>query len=141
LPPGTLRDLLLRTGREQVITDDQITTALHDLGLDSVLVGAGGLDGEQDWSATLSLGEQQLLALTRLILARPAFAMLDRVTAALKPAQVRQALRRLDENAITYITLAEDTDSVDLYDALLEIDADGEWNWTRTDHTISVQAT
>ena len=58
--------------------------------------------------------------------------MLDRVTAALKPAQVRQVLRRLDENSITYITLAEDAESVELYDAVLEIDADGAWNWRRT---------
>jgi putative ATP-binding cassette transporter len=141
LPPGTLRDLLLRTGREQVITDDQITTSIHDLGLDPVLARAGGLDGEHDWSTILSLGEQQLLALTRLILARPSFAMLDRVTAALKPAQVRQALRLLDENGITYITLAEDAESVELYDALLEIDADGAWNWTRTDRPIGALAT
>ena len=100
-------------------------------------VRAGGLDREHDWSAILSLGEQQLLALTRLILARPAFAMLDRVNAALKPAQVRQALRRLDENSITYITLAEDAESVELYDALLEIDADGAWDWREP---IAVQA-
>ena len=46
--------------------------------------------------------------------------------------QVRQALRRLDENSITYITLAEDAESVELYDAVLEIDADGAWNWRRT---------
>jgi len=128
LPPGTLRDLLL-AGREEVITDDQITTALCDAGLDSVPEVAGGLDSEHDWSAILSLGEQQQLVLTRLILARPAFAMLDRVNAALKPAQLRRALRRLDENSITYITLAEDADSVDLYDAVLEIDADGTWSW------------
>ena len=77
-------------------------------------------------------GSSNCLPLTRLILARPAFAMLDRVNAALKPAQVRQALRRLDENSITYITLAEDAESVELYDAVLEIDADGAWNWRRT---------
>jgi len=140
LPPGTLRDLLLRTGQEQVITDDQITTALRDAGLDSVQARAGGLDGEHDWSVMLSLGEQQLLALTRLILARPAFAMLDRVNAALKPAQVRQALRRLDENTITYITLAEDAESVELYDAVLEIDADGAWSWRRTGRGTSAEA-
>jgi vitamin B12/bleomycin/antimicrobial peptide transport system ATP-binding/permease protein len=80
----------------------------------------------------LSVAEQQLLALTRLTLARPAFAMLDRVTAALKPAQVREALRRLDENSITYITFAEDAESLDLYDALLKIDADGVWSWRWT---------
>ena len=133
LPPGTLRDLLVRTGQEQVITDDRITTALHDAGLDPVLTRAGGLDSEHDWPVILSLGEQQLLALTRLVLARPAFAMLDRVNAALKPAQVRQALRRLDESSITYITLAEDAESVDLYDAVLEIDAEGAWRWGRVD--------
>jgi putative ATP-binding cassette transporter len=132
LPPGTLRDLLLRTRQEQVITDDQITTALRDAGLGFVQERAGGLDTERDWSAILSLGEQQLLALTRLILARPAFAMLDRVNAALKPDQVRQALRRLNENSITYITLAEDAESVELYDAVLEIDGDGAWDWRGT---------
>ena len=133
LPPGTLRDLLVRSGQEQVIPDDRITAALHDAGLDAVLARAGGLDGEHDWPAILSLGEQQLLALTRLILARPAFAVLDRVNAALKPAQVRQALERLDENSITYITLAEDADSVAMYDAVLEIDAEGAWSWRRID--------
>ena len=33
-------------------------------------------------------------------------------------------LRRLTENSITYITFAEDADPADLYDAVLEIDAD-----------------
>jgi vitamin B12/bleomycin/antimicrobial peptide transport system ATP-binding/permease protein len=132
LLPGTLRELLLRTGQEQVITDDQITAALRDAGLGFVRERAGGLDTERDWSAILSLGEQQLLVMTRLILARPAFAMLDRVDAALKPAQVRRVLRRLEENSITYITLAEDAESIELYDAVLEIEADGAWSWTQT---------
>jgi putative ATP-binding cassette transporter len=133
LPPGTLRDLLLRTGQEEVISEDQIRAALHEAGLESVLKRAGGLDVEQDWPAILSLGEQQQLVLTRLILARPAFAMLDRVNAALKPVQVRQCLQRLDENSITYITFAEVAESVEPYDAVLEIDADGTWRWKRMD--------
>ena len=131
LPPRTLRDLIL-TGQEQVMTDDEITAALHEAGLDSLPARAGGLDSEHDWPTILSVAEQQLLALTRLTLARPAFAMLDRVTAALKPAQVRQVLRRFDENSITCISFAEDAESLELYDALLEINADGAWNWRRT---------
>jgi vitamin B12/bleomycin/antimicrobial peptide transport system ATP-binding/permease protein len=131
LPPGTLRDLLLRTGKEQVIPDDQITNALHDAGLDSVLERAGGLNSERDWSAILSLGEQQLLAFTRVTLARPSFAMLDRVNSVLKAAQVRQALGSLDEKSVTYITFAADVESVELYDAVLEIDAEGAWSWRR----------
>jgi putative ATP-binding cassette transporter len=132
LPPGTLRDVLLRTGQEQVISDDQVTTALHEAGLDSVLARAGGLDREQEWPTILSLGEQQLLAITRLILIRPTFAILDRMYTALRPAQVRLALRLLDQRAITYITFAEDAESIDLHDAVLEIDAAGAWRWRRT---------
>jgi putative ATP-binding cassette transporter len=139
LPPRTLRDLLM-TGQEQVMTDDEITAALREAGLDSVPARAGGLDSEHDWPTLLSVAEQQLLALTRLTLARPAFAMLDRVTAALKPAQVRQALRRLNENSITYITFTEDAESLELYDALLEIDADGAWSWRRTGKGTSADA-
>jgi putative ATP-binding cassette transporter len=141
LPPGTLRELLLPAGQEQVVTDNQIMTALRDGGLDAVRVSAGGLDTERDWPAILSLREQQLLALTRLILARPAFAMLDRVNAELKPAQIRHVLRRLDENSITYIALAEEAESVELYDALLEIRADGAWSWKQSSHGPSADPT
>jgi putative ATP-binding cassette transporter len=45
----------------------------------------------------------------------------------------RSSLQQLDENSITYVTLAEVAESVDLYDALLEIDADGAWRWKRID--------
>lgn len=129
LPPGPLRDLLHPGGQEQDISDERLTAALQEVGLDSVLARAGGLDREQDWPAILSLGEQQLLALTRLILTRPAFAMLDRMHSALKPSQVQRALRQLDVNAITYFTFADDAEMIDLHDAVLEIDAEGGWQW------------
>lgn len=90
------------------------------------------MDTERDWSTLLSLGQQHLLALTRLIFARPAFALLDRVTEPLKPAQLREILRRFDENSITYITFANDAESVESYDAVLEIDNDGGWTWSPT---------
>jgi len=132
LPPGTLRELLIPCGQEHIVTDEQIQSTLADAGLSSVEMRAGGLDTEQDWSAILSLAEQQLLALARLIFVRPAFAMLDRVTASLKPVQVREALRRLYENSITYVAFADELESAELYDAVLEIGAEGEWDWNRT---------
>jgi putative ATP-binding cassette transporter len=132
LPPGTLRDVLGRSGQEQVVTDGQITSALNDVGLGSIQERAGGLDTERDWSTVLSLGQQQLLAITRMIFLRPAFALLDRVTESLKPAQLRGILRRFDKNSITYITFAEDAESVEWYDAVLEIDSDGGWTWSPT---------
>ncbi len=131
LPPGTLRDLL-RGGQEGGLSEDRIREALRDAGLESVPQRAGGLDVERDWPAVLSLGEQQQLAVTRLVLARPAFALLDRVGDALKPGPFRRVLQRLDENSITYVTLADGVESVEPYDAVLEITADGAWRWKET---------
>jgi ABC-type uncharacterized transport system fused permease/ATPase subunit len=38
---------------------------------------AGGLDADLDWAHTLSLGEQQRIAFLRLLVHRPAVAVLD----------------------------------------------------------------
>lgn len=45
--------------------------------------GSTPLDTEADWSAQLSLGEQQRLAVARVLLARPSLALLDEATSAL----------------------------------------------------------
>src|SRR5262249_48886328 len=81
----------------------------------------------------LSLGEQQQLVVTRLILARPSFAMLDRVSTALGPALLLRSLQRLTASSITYINFDEvaDPEPVELYDAVLQIDADGAWSGNR----------
>jgi putative ATP-binding cassette transporter len=133
LAPGTLRDQLIRTGREQDIPDQQILAAIHDSGLDSIVQQAGGLDTEHDWPAILSLGEQQLLMVIRLMLARPSFAVLDRVSTALGPALLQQTLQRLTANGITYVNFdqAAGLERVGLYDAVLQIDANGTWNWNQ----------
>ena len=133
LTPGTLRQLLIQTGQEQGISDEQILAAIHDSGLDPVLWRAGGLDTEHDWPTILSLGEQQQLLVIRLLLARPSFALLDRVGTALGPATLEWSLRRLSANAITYINFDQvaEPEPVDLYDAVLRVDADGAWAWNR----------
>ena len=132
LTPGTLRHQLLRTGQEPDTPDEQILAALHDGGLDSVVQRAGGLDTEHDWPAIFSLGEQQQLVVIRVILARPSFAILDRVSTALGQAQLQQSLRRLTASSITYINFdqAAEPDPLDLYDAVLEIDENGGWTWS-----------
>jgi putative ATP-binding cassette transporter len=65
--------LLIGTGQNQHAADERLLAAIHDAGLDSVVQRAGGLATEHDWPTILSLGEQQQLALIRLILARPSF--------------------------------------------------------------------
>ena len=67
--------------------------------------------------------------MVRLILARPSFALLDRVSTTLAPDQLKQSLQRLSDNSITYMEFGETIESAELYDAVLEIDPGGAWSW------------
>ncbi len=134
MPPGTLREVLLRTGREATIDDVQILGILKELNLESLLERTGGLDTEQDWDNILSLGEQQLLASARLILAEPRFVFLDRISTALSPEDVALLLGLLNTRGITYITLGHSRfgrrgadDKLGDYDAVLELAGNGGW--------------
>jgi putative ATP-binding cassette transporter len=130
LPPGTLRQVLLRTDAASMIADDQIRTTLRALEVEQVLARVGGLDVEQDdWASILSLGEQQLLAFTCLLLAAPPFAFLDRPTTALNREQVDRILKVLSNKSITYVTFGEGDENLDNYDAVLELTAEGGWSW------------
>src|SRR5947208_4432036 len=128
LPPGTLRDVLVRTGRED-IGDEQIASSLHGLGLESVLERMGGLDVERDWDDALSLGEQQLLSVARVVLATTRFVFLERPRTAFGSEQVDRILSLLSERSITYLTLGDGGDGLDDYDAVLELAGDGGWTW------------
>jgi putative ATP-binding cassette transporter len=131
LPPGTLREVLLRTGQEQVIKDEPILATLRTLDLEPILARTGGLDTEQDWDNILSLGEQQLIAFARILIAAPRFAFLDRASTALTTAQVAQILAMLTEHGITYINVDNSEEPMDGYDAILELRGDGGWTWQK----------
>lgn len=129
LPPGTLRELLLRTGIVRMGPDEKLLTTLDDLGLGAVLQRAGGLDAELDWQADLSLEEQQLMTLAQLTLAGPCFAFLDRPLSAYGSAHVHRALQQLYAGSISLVTLGEPAEAVGEYDTVLQLEANGEWTW------------
>jgi putative ATP-binding cassette transporter len=127
LVPGSLRDQL-RGGGVPDAGDDRLLEVLRSVHLGAVLERVGGLDAEHDWASTLSLGEQQLLAVARLLLADPAFAFLDHTTSALSERRREGIYKRLSETSITYISISDRHPSTDRYhDALLEITEDGGW--------------
>jgi putative ATP-binding cassette transporter len=129
LPPGTLRESLLRTGGEDQIPDDRIMATLRSLDIDSILVRVGGLDTEADWDDVLSLGEQQLLAFTHLLLLGPRFVFLDRPGTALDAEQLDRVLQMLHDDSIAYITLGNSHDNLSFYDAVLDLEPEGRWSW------------
>jgi putative ATP-binding cassette transporter len=125
LPPGTLRQVL-ETG-QTMISDEEVRGLLYQLGLDAVLEGTAGLDLERDWDDALSLGEQHLLSVARVVLAAPHFVFLDRLRATLEPARFEGVLKLFSTRSITYLTIGNGSDALDDYDVVLEIGNDGSW--------------
>jgi len=139
LPPGTLRELLVRSGKEESIPENRILAAVRALDLEPILVRSGGLDVERDWDHMLSLREQQRLAFARLLLAAPRFAFLDRISTALSADEAGQLLRILSKSGISYVTFSRwipgrrgTDEKLENYDAVLELADDGSWTWKLT---------
>jgi len=127
LPPGTLREALLRTEAGQHVDDERITSVLRSLEIEDVVARAGDLDTERDWDDLLSLAEQQRIAFARVLLAKPRFAVLDRPGTVLGNETVPRILDLLQEQSITVVTFApKDTHAAD-HERRLVIEADGTW--------------
>lgn len=127
LPPGTLRDALLPPGRERAIGDEQIATLLRDLHVDGILERVGGLDVERDWDDVLSLTEQKLLSVARVVLVAPIFVFLERPRASLGAEQADRIMKLFRERSITYLTLGDGDERLSAHDFVLELANDGDW--------------
>lgn len=137
LPPGTLRQSLLSSPAApegSSIPEEKITETLRELGGDSILGRVGGLDEEHNWDNLLSVQEQHTISLARILLAEPSFVVLDRPGADFAAQHGGQMLRLLTERGITYLTIAgqgqvQEQAISENYDAILELEAEGKWNW------------
>ncbi|MGI4943007.1 MAG: ATP-binding cassette domain-containing protein, partial [Janthinobacterium lividum] len=83
VPLGTLRHALAYPAGPAAHPDAAMRAVLADIGLGAM---AGSLDTDANWSQRLSGGEQQRLAMGRVLLARPDWLFLDEATASLDPA-------------------------------------------------------
>jgi vitamin B12/bleomycin/antimicrobial peptide transport system ATP-binding/permease protein len=127
LPPGALRDALLRTGREAVTTDEEIIDVLRPLGLEAVVERVGGLGADCDWDDVFSISEQHMLSIARIFLARPVIAFLDRPGSSLPKSQIAIILDMLSAQGIGVVILAKNGEARLQYDSTLEIKPDGTW--------------
>jgi putative ATP-binding cassette transporter len=87
--PGTLRDQLVCAAPGGRVPEERIKEVLHELHLEPLVRRLGGLDVEANWRDVLSLGEQQLVAFARLLLAEPACCRGRRSPTSARPATTR----------------------------------------------------
>lgn len=82
IPLGSLRHVVTYPHPHDAWSRDEIQQALVDAGLPQL---ADHLDLDQAWAQTLSGGEQQRIALARVLLAKPDWVFMDEATANLDP--------------------------------------------------------
>jgi putative ATP-binding cassette transporter len=112
---------------EAKVSDERIREVLRSVKFEPALERVGGLDVERDWRNSLSLGEQQLLAVARLLLRAPHFAFLDNPFTALDGETKAQLCRVLDESGITFLVIADEPVVREYFDVLLELRGEGDW--------------
>ncbi len=91
-PNGPLRDALAYPQAPSQYTDAQLQQALEDAMLPDL---TGQLDHADAWSQKLSGGEQQRLAIARVLLKRPQWVFADEATSALDEATENSVYKRL----------------------------------------------
>jgi putative ATP-binding cassette transporter len=139
MPPGTLRELFMRPWPEVASPNGHdperaefpeitIREALRILEIETIPKRFGGMDIPQNWESNLTLAEQQLLVVARVLVAHPRFAFLDKPSSALSPEQVRWVLALLRDRAISYVTFEESDNHPEFYDMVLEIENNGLWS-------------
>lgn len=94
LPNGSLRSAVIYPAVAGAYDDQAIAEALRTARLPQL---ADRLDEEGSWAQTLSLGEQQRLAIARALLAKPDWLLLDEATAALDEPTEKEIYRVLRE--------------------------------------------
>ncbi len=130
MPPSTLRELLSAPDAKTPVTDEAILSVLNEMGLDLAVARQRDFDIPHHWGNELSLGEEQLLAAARAVLAKPDFAFLDHLDSALSTEEFRTVRQIMAHHDIACVVLGNGKTSPEGYDAVLELHANGSWKWS-----------
>lgn len=126
LPPGTLREMM-GAGDGSVPVDDEIRSALRVLDAPDLFERSVEVEAEQDWERVLSLHEQQVLSVARVLVGRPRFAFVDDLERIVGAERLPVVLNAFIERGITCVALGDTSGRRADYDAVLELAADGGW--------------
>jgi putative ATP-binding cassette transporter len=111
------------------------------IGAEAILARVESLDVERDWSKILSLRDQALVSVARLVLARPRFAFVDNLERTLGVGQLAAVLRLFTESQITYVAMGGEN-TIAHCDDVLDLAGDGKWQLrSRREGAATTEAT
>ena len=127
LMKGTLRETLAGSEPSAEVTEARMLSVLEKMGLLPLTRRLGGLDAVQDWGHQLTLEEQQLLVLARLLVQAPPVAILERVDTALSGQETRRVFALLAASGMTLVAIENEATCGPWFERLLELGSEGAW--------------
>jgi putative ATP-binding cassette transporter len=123
----TLRHQLLYPRVDRQVSDEELREVLLKVNLPDIVERCGGLDVTLDFGKILSLGEQQRLAVARVLLAKPRYTVLDEATSALDLTNEAALYALLAELDTTLVSVTHRGAPVRHHRQVLELHGDGSW--------------
>lgn len=124
---GSLREQLIYPSSQQNVDDEFLLEILQRVNLPDLAQRFQGLDSLENWSSVLSLGEQQRIALARVFINQPRYAILDEATSALDVNNEAELYQALVQLGTTYISVGHRPSLRDFHRQCLEVQAEGRW--------------
>ena len=120
-PVGSLNAQLTYPDSTRSIPKDTLRQLLADCSLDHLLRGASTSIAVPFVASELSLSEQQQLAVARLLLKRPQFAVLDEATSAVDPNTEHKIFEQMLGRGITLITVSTRASLLRFHSRILKV--------------------
>lgn len=126
LVQGSLREQLVYPRSQNGADDQRISEVMNVVNLADVLSRVeGDLGRVEDWTNTLSLGEQQRISFARIFLNKPQIAFLDEATSALDERNERLLYGRLHDTGISYVSVGHRSTLKEFHDFVILLDKSG----------------
>lgn len=124
---GSLREQLLYPRTSRAVSEAELAHVLELVNLPFLVERCGGFDVELDFSKLLSVGEQQRLAIARVLLRKPSYVVLDEATSALDAENEQRLYELLQATQATLVSVAHRRHLARFHGQVLELSAEGTW--------------
>ncbi len=124
---GSLRTNCCTRASSGEVTDEELAAALLAVNLPNLAERCGGYDVELDFARVLSGGEAQRLAVARVLLGQPTYAVLDEATSALDVANEAHLYEALLALKTTIVSVTHHPGLLKYHHRVLELTGDGGW--------------